>query len=199
MRIDDDQDAVWLRVQVLAGTHSAPASCHVGYRSCFYRAVAPGTGVLRFVEDGKTFSMPSLIGLIMLMGVPTKNSILLVKYAIVARRDHGMDRTHAILDACHKPARPAIMTTIAMGAGMRPIAVGWGAADSSFRSPMATAVIGGLITSTFLSLLVIPAVFTVVDGVALFFGRLFGRGGEGHASQGGESNPGVHALPSTGH
>jgi Cu/Ag efflux pump CusA len=67
------------------------------------------------------------------------------------------------------------MTTIAMGAGMLPIAVGWGAADSSFRSPMATAVIGGLITSTFLSLLVIPAVFTIVDDVSLFFGRLLGR------------------------
>jgi hypothetical protein len=56
---------------------------------------------------------------------------------------------------------------------MLPIAVGWGAADSSFRSPMAVAVIGGLITSTFLSLLVIPAVFTIVDDVSLFFGRLF--------------------------
>jgi multidrug efflux pump subunit AcrB len=123
----------------------------------------------------KSFSMPSLIGLIMLMGVATKNSILLVEYAIVARRDHGLDRVHAILDACHKRARPIVMTTIAMGAGMLPIAVGWGAADSSFRSPMATAVIGGLITSTFLSLLVIPAVFTIVDDVSLFFGRLLGR------------------------
>jgi Cu/Ag efflux pump CusA len=62
-----------------------------------------------------------------------------------------------------------------MGAGMLPIAVGWGASDSSFRSPMAWAVIGGLITSTFLSLLVIPAVFTIVDDVALWFGRLFRR------------------------
>jgi multidrug efflux pump subunit AcrB len=123
----------------------------------------------------KSFSMPSLIGLIMLMGVATKNSILLVEYAIEARREHGMDRTHAILDACHKRARPIVMTTIAMGAGMLPIAIGWGAADSSFRSPMAVAVIGGLITSTFLSLLVIPAVFTVVDDISLFFARLFGR------------------------
>ncbi|MDQ8000170.1 MAG: efflux RND transporter permease subunit [Bordetella sp.] len=111
----------------------------------------------------KSFSMPSLIGLIMLMGVATKNSILLVEYAIVARREHGMSRWEALLDACHKRARPIIMTTLAMGAGMLPIAVGWGAADSSFRSPMATAVIGGLITSTVLSLLVVPAVFTYVD------------------------------------
>jgi multidrug efflux pump subunit AcrB len=121
----------------------------------------------------KSFSMPSLIGLIMLMGIATKNSILLVEYAIVARRGNDgsnghpivapMSRTEALLDACHKRARPIIMTTLAMGAGMLPIAFGWGAADSSFRSPMAVAVIGGLITSTFLSLLVIPAVFTFVD------------------------------------
>ena len=133
-----------------------------------------GAFVALLIAD-KSFSMPSLIGLIMLMGVATKNSILLVEYAIEARREHGMDRTHAILDACHKRARPIVMTTIAMGAGMLPIAVGWGAADSSFRSPMAVAVIGGLITSTFLSLLVIPAVFTVVDDVSLFFGRMLGR------------------------
>ena len=123
----------------------------------------------------KSFSMPSLIGLIMLMGVATKNSILLVEYAIEARREHGMNRLDAILDACHKRARPIVMTTIAMGAGMLPIAIGWGAADSSFRSPMAVAVIGGLITSTFLSLLVIPAVFTLVDDVSIWFGSLFGR------------------------
>ena len=124
----------------------------------------------------KSFSMPSLIGLIMLMGVATKNSILLVEYAIEARRGKPatdtqpaqapMNRTEALLDACHKRVRPIIMTTIAMGAGMTPIAMSWGAADGSFRSPMGVAVIGGLITSTFLSLLVIPAVFTFVDDFA---------------------------------
>jgi multidrug efflux pump subunit AcrB len=113
----------------------------------------------------KSFSMPSLIGLIMLMGVATKNSILLVEYAIVARRDRGMTRTEALLDACHKRARPIIMTTIAMGAGMMPIAIGTGSADPSFRSPMAVAVIGGLVTSTVLSLLVIPSVFTFIDDI----------------------------------
>ena len=123
----------------------------------------------------KSFSMPSLIGLIMLMGVATKNSILLVEYAILARREHGMSRWDALLDACHKRARPIIMTTLAMGAGMLPIAVGLGAADTSFRAPMAIAVIGGLITSTFLSLLVIPAVFTYVDDVAQWFGRIVRR------------------------
>jgi multidrug efflux pump subunit AcrB len=111
----------------------------------------------------KSFSMPSLIGLIMLMGIATKNSILLVEYAIVARRDHGLSRFDALLDACHKRARPIIMTTIAMGAGMMPIAIGIGAADPSFRSPMAIAVIGGLFTSTVLSLLVVPVVYEYVD------------------------------------
>lgn len=120
----------------------------------------------------KAMSMPSLIGLIMLMGVATKNSILLVEYAIMARRDHGMSRTEALVDACSKRARPIIMTTIAMGAGMLPIALGWGV-DPSFRSPMAVAVIGGLITSTLLSLLVIPVVFTYVDDVLNLFRRLF--------------------------
>ena len=76
-----------------------------------------------------------------------------------------MTRLEALLDACHKRARPIIMTTIAMGAGMLPIAIGTGTSDPSFRSPMAVAVIGGLITSTFLSLLVIPPVFTLFDDI----------------------------------
>ena len=105
-----------------------------------------------------------MIGLIMLMGIATKNSILLIEYAIMARRDLGMNRMEALLDACHKRARPIVMTTIAMGAGMMPIALGWGT-DPSFRAPMAIVVIGGLITSTFLSLLVIPVLFTFVDDV----------------------------------
>ena len=109
------------------------------------------------------------------MGIATKNSILLVEYAIVARREQGLSRFDALMDACHKRARPIIMTTIAMGAGMLPSAIGWGTADPSFRSPMAIAVIGGLITSTVLSLLVIPVVFTYVDDVLGLFKRLFKR------------------------
>jgi multidrug efflux pump subunit AcrB len=130
----------------------------------------------------KSFSMPSLIGLVMLMGIATKNSILLVEYAIVARRGHDgsdglpvvapMGRMEALLDACHKRARPIVMTTLAMGAGMLPLALGWSAADSSFRSPMAVAVIGGLITSTLLSLLVVPSVYTAVDDFEHQMGRL---------------------------
>ncbi len=123
----------------------------------------------------KSFSMPSLIGLIMLMGIATKNSILLVEYAIVARRDHGLSRFDALLDACHKRARPIVMTTIAMGAGMLPIAIGFGAADPSFRSPMSIAVIGGLITSTLLSLLVVPVVFTYLDDLEHFIKRMAGK------------------------
>jgi len=133
----------------------------------------------------KSFSMPSLIGLIMLMGVATKNSILLVEYAIEARRGRpahdgqaavpGMNRWDALMDACHKRARPIVMTTIAMGAGMLPIAFGWGSADTSFRSPMAIAVIGGLITSTVLSLLVIPVVFTYLDDLGQWTGRIYRR------------------------
>jgi len=134
----------------------------------------------------KSFSMPSLIGLVMLMGIATKNSILLVEYAILARRGHpatdvrpavpGMSRWDALVDACHKRARPIIMTTMAMGAGMLPIAIGYGAADPSFRSPMAIAVLGGLITSTFLSLLVIPVVFLLVDDFGQWVLRLVRRG-----------------------
>jgi len=133
----------------------------------------------------KSFSMPSLIGLIMLMGVATKNSILLVEYAIVARRGQPamgdqpaiapMSRWDALLDACHKRARPIVMTTIAMAAGMMPIALGWGSADVSFRSPMAIAVIGGLLTSTLLSLLVIPVVFTYLDDIGQLSARLWRR------------------------
>ena len=115
----------------------------------------------------KSFSMPSMIGLIMLMGIATKNSILLVEYAIVAQRDQGMGRWEALMDACHKRARPIIMTTIAMGAGMLPLALGWGLADPSFRSPMSIAVIGGLITSTVLSLLVIPVIYSLLEGMRL--------------------------------
>ena len=134
-----------------------------------------GGGFVALLVSGKAFSMPSLIGLIMLMGIASKNSILLVEYVIMARRDHGMARLDALLDACRKRARAIVMTSIAMGAGMLPIATGMGGGDSSFRSPMAIAVIGGLITSTFLSLLVIPVVYTYLDDFDSFIKRVSGR------------------------
>lgn len=125
-----------------------------------------GGAFVALLVTHSSFSMPSLIGLLMLMGIVTKNSILLVDYAIMARRDMGMSMGDALLDACSKRARPIVMTTIAMGAGMLPIAMGFGA-DPSFRMPMATAVIGGLITSTVISLFVVPVVFTFVDDITV--------------------------------
>ncbi len=129
-----------------------------------------GGAFVALLLTDRALSMPSMIGLIMLMGIVTKNSILLVDYAILARQA-GMARFEALVDACHKRSRPIIMTTIAMGAGMMPLALGWGA-DPSFRSPMAIAVIGGLITSTLLSLLVVPAVFTYIDDLEHLLVRL---------------------------
>ena len=121
----------------------------------------PGAFLALFVT-GTDLSMPAMIGMVMLMGIATKNSILLVEYALMAQRERGLARVEALLDACHKRARPIVMTTLAMGAGMMPIALGFGT-DPSFRAPMAIVVIGGLITSTFLSLLVIPVLYEVVD------------------------------------
>jgi multidrug efflux pump subunit AcrB len=146
-----------------------------------------GGAFIAMLLTGTALSMPSLIGLIMLMGIATKNSILLVDYVLIARRDHGLSRWDALIDACHKRARPIVMTTIAMGAGMLPIALGLGV-DPSFRAPMAISVIGGLITSTFLSLLVIPVVFTYVDDAIDRVGLLFAeRGARGADPVGAES------------
>ncbi|WP_374090321.1 efflux RND transporter permease subunit [Methylomicrobium lacus] len=118
-----------------------------------------------FLITSGELNIPSMVGLIMLMGIVTKNSILLVEYALAARRERGGLSLHeALLDACHKRARPIMMTTVAMIAGMLPIALGLGS-DASFRQPMAIAVIGGLLSSTLLSLLVVPVVFTYVDGL----------------------------------
>ncbi|MGE1004822.1 efflux RND transporter permease subunit [Ralstonia pseudosolanacearum] len=131
-----------------------------------------GGALLSLLITRMSFSMPALIGLLMLMGIVTKNSILLVEYAIMARREHGLSRLAALMDACHKRARPIVMTTIAMGAGMLPNALGLGA-EPSFRQPMAIVVIGGLLASTLLSLLVIPVVFTYVDDLEQWLRRRF--------------------------
>jgi HAE1 family hydrophobic/amphiphilic exporter-1 len=123
-----------------------------------------------------SISLPVMIGIVMLMGIAAKNSILLVEYAIVARRDGGLDRAHALLDAARKRARPIVMTTIAMSAGMLPIALGIGA-DAETRAPMAIAVIGGLVSSTILSLVYVPAFFTVMDDLECWIRKCF-RGSE---------------------
>jgi multidrug efflux pump subunit AcrB len=133
----------------------------------------PGAFLALFVTQ-TALSMPSMIGLIMLMGIATKNSILLIDYVVLARREHGLNRWDALLDACRKRARPIVMTTVAMGAGMLPIAIGLGT-DPSFRAPMAIVVIGGLITSTFLSLLVIPVAFTFVDDLIEWVEKLLSK------------------------
>jgi multidrug efflux pump subunit AcrB len=129
--------------------------------------------VVALYFTGYGLAINSLIGLLMLMGIVSKNSILLVEYAIMAQRDHGMSRFDALIDACSKRARPIIMTTIAMGAGMMPVALGL-AGDPSFRAPMGVAVVGGLFASTILSLFIVPATFTVFDDVQLWFSGKFG-------------------------
>lgn len=120
-----------------------------------------GGAFVALLVGHSSLSLPTLIGLIMLMGIATKNSILLVDYAIEAI-ENGQSRHDALLMAARSRARPIVMTSIAMGAGMLPVALGIGI-DPSFRSPMAIAVMGGLVTSTVLSLLVVPVVFTCFD------------------------------------
>jgi multidrug efflux pump subunit AcrB len=120
-----------------------------------------GGAFLALLISRTELGLPAMIGLVTLMGIVTKNSILLVDYAVMGVKDHGLSVHAALLEACRKRARPIVMTTVAMIAGMVPIALGLGA-DSSFRRPMAIAVIGGLITSTALSLLVVPVVFVYI-------------------------------------
>lgn len=124
---------------------------------------------------GNMLSLPSLIGLLMLIGIATKNSILLVDYAVIAENEHGLSQHDALVDACRKRAQPVIMTTLAMGAGMLPIVLGF-SGDSSVRGPMAVAVIGGLITSTVLSLVVIPAAYSVIEDLGRWIGQRLGQG-----------------------
>ncbi|NOG69360.1 efflux RND transporter permease subunit [Roseicella sp. DB1501] len=120
-----------------------------------------GGALLALLLAQKALGVSAVIGVLMLMGIVAKNSILLVEYAIEARRA-GLARSAALFEAARKRARPIVMTTIAMTAGMAHIAAGLGA-DAEFRAPMALVVIGGLITSTLLSLVVVPVVYTVVD------------------------------------
>jgi HAE1 family hydrophobic/amphiphilic exporter-1 len=106
-------------------------------------------------------SVMSLIGIIMLMGLVTKNGILLVDYANVLR-DRGQERSDALVQAGATRLRPILMTTFAMIFGMVPVAFSFGE-GSEFRSPMGQAVIGGLITSTLLTLFIVPVVYSILD------------------------------------
>ncbi|HTV96473.1 MAG TPA: efflux RND transporter permease subunit [Steroidobacteraceae bacterium] len=120
-----------------------------------------GGAAIALILTRRPFSLAVVIGVLMLMGIVAKNSILLVDFAIEEMRA-GRSRLEALLEAGHKRARPIVMTTVAMIAGMLPVALGWGG-DSEFRAPMATAVIGGLLSSTVLTLVIVPAVFTILD------------------------------------
>jgi len=105
------------------------------------------------------------------MGIVAKNSILLVDFAIEEMRA-GKDRMTALVEAGHKRAQPIVMTSVAMIAGMLPTALGIGDA-SSFRSPMAVTVIGGILTSTVLTLMIVPAGFTIIDDIERWLAPLF--------------------------
>mgnify|MGYP001426074887 FL=1 len=132
-----------------------------------------GGVVIGLLATNNAVTMPVYIGLIMLVGIVTKNAIMLVDFA-VERMAAGMNRTDAIIDAGRKRARPIVMTTLAMVAGMLPSAYALGD-GGEFRSPMAIAVIGGLIVSTVLSLVFVPSFFTVMDDVGHFLSWMFGR------------------------
>jgi hydrophobe/amphiphile efflux-1 (HAE1) family protein len=132
-----------------------------------------GGVIFALLLTGRPISLPVFIGFLMLMGIVTKNAIMLVDFAVVEMR-RGIPRTTAIVDAGSKRARPIIMTTIAMAGGMFPSALALGA-GGEFRSPMAIAVIGGLLMSTVLSLLFVPAFFMVMDDVGRALAWTFGR------------------------
>jgi multidrug efflux pump subunit AcrB len=148
-----------------------------------------GGAIVALLVTGKQLTTPVWIGILMLMGIVTKNAIMLVEFAVESLRA-GVARDAAIIDAGMKRARPIVMTTIAMAAGMMPSALAFGA-GGEFRSPMALAVIGGLVFSTVLSLVFVPAMFMLMDDVGSLFWR-FGK--KLLASSGdGEHAPADHA------
>ncbi|MBE3025141.1 efflux RND transporter permease subunit [Janthinobacterium sp. GW458P] len=122
---------------------------------------------------GAALDLPAVIGILMLMGIVTKNSILIVEFATEKRRE-GMIRFQALMQSGAERARPIVMTTIAMAAGMVPALLSSGA-DASFRAPMAVAVIGGLMTSTLLSLVFVPVIFTYMDDLRLWLAPKLAR------------------------
>ncbi|WP_322882815.1 efflux RND transporter permease subunit [Sinorhizobium medicae] len=139
----------------------------------FSLPLAIGGVAAALILTQNALSMPVLIGILMLMGIVTKNAILLVDFGIEMMH-HGMDRTLAMIEAGRKRARPIVMTSIAMSAGMLPSALGVGE-GGSFRAPMAIAVIGGIIVSTVLSLVVVPSFFLIMDDLSRLLAWTFGR------------------------
>jgi HAE1 family hydrophobic/amphiphilic exporter-1 len=132
-----------------------------------------GGVILALFMTNTAVSMPVVIGILMLMGIVTKNAIMLVDFAIEEVKQ-GVPRRTAIIDAGRKRARPIIMTTIAMVAGMVPVALGFGD-GGEFRAPMAIAVIGGLLVSTVLSLVFVPSLYSIMDDMTRLFVWVFGR------------------------
>ncbi|MCA9818688.1 MAG: efflux RND transporter permease subunit, partial [Cyanobacteria bacterium HKST-UBA01] len=130
-----------------------------------------GGALIALMISGDTLGFYALIGIVMLMGLVTKNAILLVEYCLMTR-SAGVNRMQAIIKAGETRMRPIIMTTVAMVAGMFPIALRIGA-GSEARAPMAVAVIGGLITSTLLTLIVVPVVYTYLDDLENWFRKSF--------------------------
>jgi multidrug efflux pump subunit AcrB len=126
-------------------------------------ALAPLGGILLIWLTGQPQSMPVYIGILLLLGIVSKNSILLIDFAI-EEMNKGVGKLEAIMDAGHKRAQPIVMTTVAMTAGMVPVALSL-SGDGAFRQPMGMVVIGGLILSTLLTLLIVPAGFSLADGV----------------------------------
>ena len=145
--------------------------------------LAPLGGAMALRLTGTALSMPVFIGLLMLLGIVAKNSILLVDFAL-EELNKGVDLHTAIMDAGHKRAQPIVMTTVAMVAGMVPVALSL-SGDGSWRAPMGIVVIGGLIVSTILTLLIVPATFSLAVGVETWLGPRLSRwltnGGEGAA------------------
>ena len=135
--------------------------------------LAPLGAAIALHVAGQPLSLPVLIGILMLFGIVAKNSILLVDFA-VEMMNHGMEKDKAIWEAGHKRAQPIVMTTVAMVAGMLPIALSF-TGDGSWRAPMGVTVIGGLIFSTILTLLLVPAYFSIAISIESRIGRLFHR------------------------
>ncbi len=135
--------------------------------------LAPLGGAIALHLTGNIVSMPVMIGVLMLFGIVAKNSILLVDFAIEEMRK-GVDRMTAIVDAGHKRAQPIVMTTVAMVAGMVPVALSL-TGDGSWRAPMGIVVIGGLIMSTVLTLVIVPASFSLAVDLEDWLGPRLGR------------------------
>jgi HAE1 family hydrophobic/amphiphilic exporter-1 len=132
--------------------------------------LALGGALLTLLLTQKALGISAAIGLLMLMGIVAKNSILLVDYAVLARRERGLTGDEAVLEAARKRARPIVMTTVAMCAGMVHVAAGIGS-ESEFRSPMAHVLIGGLVASTLLSLVFVPVACSCMGSLEDWLGH----------------------------